>query len=476
MDASGKPKPFLNLCRRLGRVVLHFAALCLQSYPYLLLYIAVVYLRPQEFMPEFKGTPLVPVLLLTTLGLWLIGQNKNFEAPQHRLILGLVAAMFISILLTGRPALAVSGVEDFLPTLLLFYVTSTSIVSLGRFKAMCLLLTIVMTVISVHGILQFEDEFSTGWTGSRLVDGRITYIGFLNDPNDLSMAFLMTLPLTLYLARVWYWLPVRLALWFAACINLYGIFLCNSRGSLLGLISMLFFYSVIRYGLKRSAIVGPLMILPILLLAPSRISEMSADEESAAGRVDAWFEGFDMFKSHPLFGIGKGLFTEHSWLTAHNSFVLAIAELGTVGYFFWLAIVVISILMLHRILSQKNAPGEIALAPKIQHRSSNQIPPTGPSGVESAPLAWDDVATAATSLSYSLIGSLVAAFFLSRSYVVFLFLLFALIIAVFQMARTRWPQIPSFRANEMIGMLFLVEICTMVFLWLVTRVLLITSG
>ena len=71
-----------------------------------------------------------------------------------------------------------------------------------------------------------------------------------------------------------------------------------------------------------------------------------------------------------------------------------------------------------------------------------------------------------------MIGSLVTAFFLSRSYVVFLFLLVAMIVAIYQMARTRWPGFAPVRATDMIGSLILLDIGSIVFLWLVTRVLL----
>jgi O-antigen ligase len=42
-----------------------------------------------------------------------------------------------------------------------------------------------------------------------------------------------------------------------------------------------------------------------------------------------------MFKSNPVFGVGPDMFTEHHHLTAHNSFVLVMAELGVVGLFFF---------------------------------------------------------------------------------------------------------------------------------------------
>jgi O-antigen ligase len=76
------------------------------------------------------------------------------------------------------------------------------------------------------------------------------------------------------------------------------------------------------------------IVLPALWGA-TRLSTISSDDESAEGRVDAWYEGFQMLRESPLFGVSMGGFVDHNDLTAHNSIVLAMAELGLVGYTFW---------------------------------------------------------------------------------------------------------------------------------------------
>ena len=436
---------------------------------FLLLYIVVLYIRPQEYVPVLMGTPLVPVSLLTATAFWLMAQAKNFEASQHRLMLCLLGAMFVSVLLTGWLTGAIDVVTEFIPTLLLFYVTATSVDSLKRVRDLSIVLTAVSTVIAIHGSEQFASELGIGWTGAKMIEERITYLGFLGDPNDLSMAFLMTLPLTLYVAKVSGSFLVRIACYASAGTVLYAIYLCNSRGSMLGLLAMVVFYAIQRFGWVRSVIVGPALLIPLLLLAPSRVSEISADEDSAAGRIDAWYEGFEMFRSHPLFGVGKGLFTEHHPLTAHNSFVLAIAELGTVGYFFWLAILIVSAVMLARILRAPEP--EQRPAPVVVPGTFGAAAPAPPVNADMS-MSWADLQLAARALAYSLIGSLVTAFFLSRSYVVFLFLLVAMIVAIYQMARARWPSFAPVRATDMTGTLVLMDLGSLVFLWILTKVLL----
>src|SRR3546814_16694190 len=75
------------------------------------------------------------------------------------------------------------------------------------------------------------------------------------------------------------------------------------------------------------------------MMLPTRMQELDAGESSAYGRIESWYDGIQMFLANPVFGVGVGNFTDHTWLTAHNSFVLVLAETGIVGYTVWLAMV-----------------------------------------------------------------------------------------------------------------------------------------
>ena len=156
-----------------------------RPYFYLLAYIAIVYLRPQEYVPALLESPLVPVSLLIAAVFWLFAQPRNFEAPQHALLVGLLFAIFLSVLMTGWLTGAANAFMDFLPTMLLFYMVATSVDSLKRFREMAIVLTILSVVMASHGIDQAASETGIGWTGAKTIEGRITYLGFLSDPNDL---------------------------------------------------------------------------------------------------------------------------------------------------------------------------------------------------------------------------------------------------------------------------------------------------
>jgi O-antigen ligase len=67
----------------------------------------------------------------------------------------------------------------------------------------------------------------------------------------------------------------------------------------------------------------------------------SADQ-STQERYEAWATGLTMFKGNPIFGVGAKQFAEHHYLTAHNTFVLAMAELGFPGLVLFVAIMYLS--------------------------------------------------------------------------------------------------------------------------------------
>jgi O-antigen ligase len=98
-------------------------------------------------------------------------------------------------------------------------------------------------------------------------------------------------------------------------------------------------YILRRYGWRALIPLG-MLALPVLLLGGRGGANADA---STALRYEAWATGLDMFKRSPIFGVGARLFTEHHFLTAHNSFVLTLAELGFIGLCLFVTVLYLSI-------------------------------------------------------------------------------------------------------------------------------------
>src|SRR5262249_5807368 len=115
-------------------------------------------------------------------------------------------------------------------------------------------------------------------------------------------------------------------------------------------------------------------------------------DEAASGRVTAWTEGLEMLKSRPLLGVGFGQFSDYHELTAHNSFVLCFAETGTLGYFFWMGLLIVTF---------------------VELRSVTRL--------EGDDSGHHDLRHVAYALELSLCGFVTAAFFLSRTFIPMLY-------------------------------------------------------
>lgn len=445
----------------------------LQPLFFLLAYLVVLYLRPHEYIPSLESVPILPLFLVLSTVLWMARQPKNLSAPQFKLLPVQTFVMAWSVLLSGWPGGFVAVLADFSPAVLLFFMLATSLDTVTRMRQMFTVLSLVMLVIALHSIDQIDKGI--GWTGAQLINDRVAYLGFLSDPNDLSMAFLMVLPMTVYLARKAGWLLRWLWLGTVGAI-LYAVVLANSRGAILSLGSMLMMFGIFRYGVKRSILVVPVLLLPIILLGPSRMSEMSASEESAEGRIESWYEGFNMLFHNPLFGVGKGQFTDYNHLTAHNSYVLALAELGLIGYGIWLSSIVLTWLMAHKV--HLASPTVAVPAPdqaqgKVRAKPAMVVP--GPAKSAKAPAnpgTLPEIQECMRALWYGYLGGLVAMFFLSRSYVTILYVHLALIVAAYQMARACDSGVELVDFEHRRGQMFKWTLGTAFGLWFVTMVLL----
>jgi O-antigen ligase len=153
----------------------------------------------------------------------------------------------------------------------------------------------------------------------------------------------------------------------------------------------------------RTALLGAVGLVVAMGLGLAGGREFSTQEQSAGQRIDAWYDGLQMFRGQPLFGVGYGAFTDHHPLTAHNSFVLCFAELGLFGLLPWVALLVL-------------AWRELSQVTQLAQPGSPQ-------------------ARMAEALRVALLGFLACAWFLSRTYQPLLYLLLGLCLAAAWCAR-----------------------------------------
>ena len=412
---------------------------------FLLLYIILAYVRPHEFHPALQGIPLLPVVFVLTVLSWLIVGRKRFDVPLATAGAALVVCTGLSVAASGWIGGALPTAVGFAPVVLFGLMIACCADTTGRIRAVMFTLLVIACVLAEHGIEQ--SVTGVGWSGALVSqDTRITYLGFMNDPNDLARLFVTCLPFALYFTfrRGPIWQRVVGVL--SIPLLMYGIVLANSRGAYFGVMVMVAIMAIRRYGTVKGILLGAIPMLALIALAPSRMDELSADEESAAGRVEAWYAGILMFRENPFFGVGKGGFIDHHDLTAHNSFVQAFAELGFSGYYFWFAILATAAYALNDLLR--------------------------PSGQRAGPQAQGDDLALSRALLGACVGLLVTSFFLSRAYELTMYLMLGLVFAHHLNVSCGGRDLVAVTVGRFAGRILAWAIASIVGIYLITKLLL----
>ena len=424
----------------------------------MMVYLILVLIRPQDYpaVVDSPGPPLQPIALIAALLFWLFSTRKSFAAPHFILIPAFLLVAMASQVVNGWAGGALVVFSTFAPVVLAFVMLSNAANTRSRMRTTMGVFTICAAVLALHGIEQ--SLTGVGWTGIGMSqETRIQYVGIFNDPNDLGMLFVMCLPMPFYLASRGGLLGLRRIFWWtAAGLMLWGIFLTDSRGTLLATVAILGVFVWQKRGPVTAGILGAGAMAALMAL-PSRMQEMDVSEASAAGRVDSWYEGLQMFISDPLFGIGAGNYTDINPLTAHNSLVLVLAETGIIGFTIWLAIVGYSFRMMLAVI-----------------RRGDEVMDDVPADVpdERVISEWRDDRAITLTLLLSLTGFFVAAFFLSRSYVIILYLLVAMVVAHYLRVRETYPSLPAFTLDKDLVRWPVYAVIGVIFLYVMVKVLL----
>jgi hypothetical protein len=356
-------------------------------------YVALLILRPQEFIPALQAVPLLFYWLLACLAGCMFGSRTFMQLPQSAYVIAFVIGATLTVGLSGWWG----GVPEYGQML----VTSGSLFMLGAvaFRAasevrrLCVLLLLCGVIIAIHGHFQKLD--GVGWTGLPPIQGRITYSGIFSDPNDLGQLFIIAASASVFLYNTSGAGGKTLVM--LACMMLgYGVILTDSRGALLAGMAVFLAALSRRYG-RIVATSTIALALPALLLT-TRLSTAMPGEESAQDRVNAWYAGIQMWLSNPAWGVGLGNFTDHNLLTAHNMLILPIAETGLLGFVPWFGFLILTFQASLRLWrqSEPGSPGASLDAAEAQ---------------------------ASTAVALMVLGFAVTGFFLSKSYSPMLFLL-----------------------------------------------------
>ncbi len=375
-----------------------------------LLYLVFMILSPATLLPELAPYRLQWVVAgLATLTTATLLPVYGYPIRNRQVILMVLFFGYIPLtrLLRGWMGGAMFAVAEFGTIALVFFLLCAGRPSLKLLRALAVALTLPALYAGFRGILALATglEKETYVLDQNLWDNvnitvlgvveRIRYVGSFSDPNDLAQYFLVVLP---FVALLWkprsplrnFGLVVPLVSYLLVCC-----YLTHSRGSILGLLAIAMIYSSRVF--NKTVMLFASAALGVALLGANFAGGRSMSFGSGADRIEAWGAGLTMLRNSPVWGIGFGQFTDHNDITAHNSFVLCFAELGLVGFFLWLGMLISTL---------------IGLGQFLRHFRTV-------AGAETL-VRW------AGAVQVSLIGFLATSWFLSRTYSVLLYVLLAM--------------------------------------------------
>jgi len=428
--------------------------------PGIIALVVFIYARPQEFFERLRAVPLLHLFCaLALFGIVIdlrVGFSRLRASPQLPWVLSFFLWSIATVLIRA-PSSALENALSLTICVALFLLIAHGVQS---FRALHVLaatvLAMVLFVCSVGAHQGFADtgcvivdESVPGDTASGKPDGRpctnvrscytgdaepgaeyqcehiglfgttsighgrVRYRGVLQDPNELALAGGVGLPLAFAFGQAEKRsLGRRLLGVLSFLLVLLCAVLTASRGGQLVFLAVLGAYFVNRVGLG-GLVLGGLLALPLLIFGGRGGEDASS---STMERIDCWAEAISMFRSHPFLGVGLGQFTEHHYMTAHNSYLLALAELGFPGMVLFGAI--------------------LYLSAKIPVTALSHLKTAAtPSLLEGAPLirAWS------VGLIAAFLGLAVGIFFLSFTYHYVLWIYVGLAGALYSAIRTHDP-------------------------------------
>jgi hypothetical protein len=276
----------------------------------LILFVALYYLRPQEWVKDFNRVhPIQLLSVLAILALALKGKLKFKNLVQTPLD-WLMLFYFLWTLIAGfQPRQSFGYIQS---NVLLYFVGVCSLDSIPRMKKFLgwwcgfVFIIALLALASQYG---FDPLYSYSLTQGPMKGRLVLNLSIFNNPNALAHSIIPAVPLFYYLV---YW---RGAIMKASIILLgipvYCIFLTQSKGAFLSGFATLL--ATLTFGRSRPAQIL-ILILAIgfgygALYQLPRMSELNRAQTDPAiqGRVAAFNFGLSMMRQN-FFGIGLGNF------------------------------------------------------------------------------------------------------------------------------------------------------------------------
>ena len=330
-----------------------------------IVYIVLTIISPTQFGPAWANYHALVYLAIITALFSLpsvLSRSSLLYTVQTYLLLAFIFVVGFSQIANHWLGGALDAWLRFLPSVAVFFFIVANVTTVRRLKILIFAWFAACLGLVAEALLGWYHGFLGGTFVLKMMLGaenqqqllRLRAVGFLNDPNDFSQMLIIIIALLFIAWRQGRILSNTAFVLAPAAVLLWAIYLTHSRGALLGLAVL-----GLMAGYKRLGKVPALVLsgtLGLGLMALDFTGGRAIDPSAGADRLELWAEGLEMFKHSPIFGVGFGNFTDLAPNTAHNSFILPLAELGIIGATIFVAVLVTTTLDLNRLIALREHP------------------------------------------------------------------------------------------------------------------------
>ncbi len=317
------------------------------TFPLTMLFMFLVFWRPQEWLfPWMYGWPILDAIVyMAVMGLAAEAGQNQAKLPRTPAV-WVVIGLWVATIASHLPNTYFQGIIDTIPdsfklcffTLLLLVVIDRA----ERARAVVLVFIAAAVVMSVHAHMQQRLGYGFAHASPLWVfkldthqwQARSQFFGIFGDPNDLAQLLAASIPLVFAYPKRLNAITLLIAGGIAFFI-FQALLSTHSRGGMVALTAAGLCMLFLRLPTRWLPYAGAITMLGYLVICATRGNYLL--DVSAQERVVFWGMANRVFKAHPIFGIGYGMFWQviPQSRAAHNAFVSCYTEVGIFGYWFW---------------------------------------------------------------------------------------------------------------------------------------------
>lgn len=314
-------------------------------------YIIFSYLRPHVIFPMLDILPWTQICII--LGLLSAAMKRKLKFQYaHFTVLMFAIACSLSAYFSDYPRVAYRNWDiPYIWFLEVLFFTSC-ITSLNKFRLITILFFLVLFKISFFGArtwatrgFGFADYGISGPSGYFYNSGELSLLMAMLAIMSLSILFKNNL-----MNRVYYLMPITAVM---------TVLAASSRGSQLALLVGSIIFFTLKGKFKLKYVFGAVLFFSLaFMLLPEKQKERfssSGEDSTSQSRLLYWSKGLDMFKHHPIVGVGYNSFPiyfhDHyadeipddvAWgkrrEVAHNTFIQVSSQMGMLGFLTYISV------------------------------------------------------------------------------------------------------------------------------------------